>query len=134
MLIKGCCRFSLTYGELGILQRRYTRYFCLTPKDELVIWFVTHKSQMLLSGWCTLFLVVETSGRIIYSKFPKGIYNAFNTVGYTLVFKTKLSILTWPHSFPLLKKPRIISSYYLISTCADECDWHFHWQHKLWPE
>jgi hypothetical protein len=24
--------------------------------------------------------------------------------------------------FPFVKKSRIISSYYLISTCADECD------------
>ena len=43
-------------------------------------------------------------------------------------------ILTWSHSFPFKKKNRIISSFYLISTCADECDWRFHWQHKLWPE
>jgi hypothetical protein len=55
------------------------------------------------------------------------VYFDWKTVIYTY------EILTWPHSFPLLKKNRIISSYYLslISTCADECDWRFHWQHKL---
>ena len=47
------------------------------------------------------------------------------------VFINIYLILTWPHSFPLLKKNRIISLYYLISTCAGECDRIFHLQHKL---
>jgi hypothetical protein len=38
----------------------------------------------------------------------------------------KSLILTWPPSFALHT-----NRYNLISTCAGECDWLLHWQHKL---
>ena len=58
-------------------------------------------------------------------------HGTFTSTKSLILAQYLIIILIWPHSFPLLRKNRIIFPYYLISTCTDECDWRFHWQHKL---
>ena len=67
--------------------------------------------------------------------------STISNIPYNLIFTTKfndslilITILTWPTSFAFVNK-RASYPFGIISlaqvTCAGECDWLFHWQHKV---
>jgi hypothetical protein len=72
-------------------------------------------------------LKLKTHSSMIY--FVSDMSKSTNTVVYKVIGPKVLSnILTWPPSF---QTSELSIWCNLISTCAGECDWLFHWQYKL---